>query len=162
MAYFKSVEGKYINYDSIENTINYICNPDKTISGLIGGLSVIPTSVDDIITQFKAIKQIYHNGDGKQVLHFVLSLEPNRELPGQKLLKMAMMIAAYYAEKYQIVYAIHEDKIYQHIHFVMNTVSFKDGKKLDFNHSEYYGFMDHVAVIINLSCFSGYYKWGLL
>lgn len=150
MAYAKEVKGEYLNYDSVENAINYICNPFKTPSGYIGGLSVIPTSPGDIITQFKAVKEIFHKEDGKQIRHFVVSFSPYQQLMEEKLFEMAMMIAGYYAESYQIVFAIHEDRIYQHIHFVMNTVSFRDGKKHDFDRTDYYGFMNHVAIVTNL------------
>ena len=152
MAYAKEVEGKYLNSDCVENAIKYICNPYKTPSGYIGGLSVIPTSPEDIIMQFKAVKEIFHKEDGKQIRHFIVSFSPYQQLVQEKLFEMAMMIAGYYAEKYQIVFAIHEDRIYQHIHFIMNTVSFRDGKKHDFDRADYFGFMNHIAIVTNLSC----------
>lgn len=150
MAYAKEVAGTFLNYDCIENVINYICDPIKTPSGYIGGLSVIPTSREDIIMQFRAVKEIFHKENGKKVRHFVVSFSPYQQLPEENLFEMAMLIAGYYADNYQIIYAIHEDRIYQHIHFAMNTVSFRDGKKHDYNRADYYGFMNHIAIVTNM------------
>lgn len=151
MAYAKEVKGEYLNCNSVENAINYICDPIKTPSGYIGGLSVITTSPEDVIMQFKTVKELFHKEEGRQVRHFVVAFSPYQQIQDEKLCVMAMMIAGYYAESYQIVFAIHEDRIYQHIHFIMNTVSFRDGKKHDFDRTDYYGFMNHIAIVTNLS-----------
>lgn len=151
MAYYKNIAKDYINYDSVENAINYICQPEKTPSGLIGGLSILVTSPEDMIMQFKAIKELFHKEDGKQVRHFVLSFSPYQLMEYENLFIMARLIAGYYAENYQIVYSVHEDSVCPHIHFVMNTVSFRNGLKFDEGYSDYYAFMNHIAIVTNLS-----------
>jgi hypothetical protein len=150
MPYFKNTIGLYRNDDCVDNVINYVCDPLKTPSGFIGGLSVLTTNTEDIIMQFNMIKEIYHKEDGKQVRHFVLSFSPYYRIEDNNLFNMARLIAAYYADNYQIIYAIHEDKSHQHIHFVMNTVSFRDGKKYSLGRGDYYNFMSHIGMIVNM------------
>lgn len=154
MAFFSITKGEYDNTDCVEKVINYICNPFKTPSGFIGGLSVITTSIEDIIMQFNAVKKIYHNESGKQVRHFFVSFSGYRDWDYHRLYAMAIWIAGYYSDEYQIVFAIHEDTYHPHIHFVMNTVNFNTGKKFSRGKSDYYQFRDHVDFFTNLSYLS--------
>lgn len=150
MAYYKNIAKPYIDYNSLDKVINYICQPEKTPSGLIGGLSILATTPEDIIMQFNAIKELFHKEDGKQVRHFILSFSFYQHLSYENLFIMARLIAGYYAEFYQIVYSVHEDTTHPHIHFVMNTVNFRNGLKFDEGYADYYKFMNHIAIVTNL------------
>ena len=62
----------------------------------------------------------------------------------QQAKSIAYQIAAYYAEQYQILYAVHIDAEHLNIHFVMNTVSYRTGMKYEGKKQDYYQFIDHM------------------
>lgn len=63
--------------------------------------------------------------------------------------QLAMQICAYYAGRFQIVYSVHEDTDNLHIHFVLNTVSYVDGKKFTESPAELWRFKEYVGKLIN-------------
>ena len=66
--------------------------------------------------------------DGRQYKHYVQSFENDSIEP-----KMAHEIAREWAEKnfkgYEVLFATHCDKGHIHTHFIVNSVSFEDGRK---------------------------------
>lgn len=148
------IEEEYLNKDSVELLINYICDPAKTPSRLIGGLSVFVTTTDDIIMQFKALKEFYHKSDGKQIMHFIVSFDGYQRLDLQKIFEMGAWIAAYYADEYQIIYALHENTSNPHLHFAINTVSFIDGKKFNRGKGDLYQLREHIDFVTKLPHFN--------
>ena len=144
------INKEYKNKESVESVLNYICAPEKTPSKLIGGLAVFVTTTEELIMQFKAVKELYHKTDGKQMMHFIVSFSEYQNLHPYHIFAMGQLIAAYYAEEYQIVYALHEDTVNPHLHFAMNTVSFIDGKKFNRGISDFYQFQEHVKMVTNL------------
>ena len=60
----------------------------------------------------------------------------------------ALGIKEYYADEFQIVYAVHNNTDDVHIHFVMNTVSYLDGHKYAGKREDYYEFQDHLIQIL--------------
>lgn len=60
----------------------------------------------------------------------------------------ALGIIQYYADEYQIVYAVHDNTDDVHIHFVMNQVSYKDGYKYGGKKKNYYNFKRYIERII--------------
>lgn len=69
---------------------------------------------------------------------------------------MSHSIASYFADRYQIVYGIHNKPCYNkyerctslyHAHFIMNSVSYIDGKMFSENHSEIYAFLDYIELV---------------
>ena len=62
--------------------------------------------------------------------------------------QIARQACGYYADSYQIVAAIHEDKEHLHIHFVMNATNYNDGTKYRGDKKDYYGFLKHLNQIV--------------
>lgn len=134
MVYLKLIEGNYQNKDAIENTIQYICKPEHAISGLIGGINVTAES-NLAIKQFYSVKRFFHKLDGRQVWHFIISFE--KRTNKYDILRYGYKIAEHFSNKYQIIFAVHENEPNIHIHFVMNSVSFVDGKKYNDWYKDY-------------------------
>ena len=66
--------------------------------------------------------------DGKQGEHFVLSLEANNKASYKECMIVGYEIADYF-KGFQVAFAVHINTNNRHIHFVVNSVSYKDGKK---------------------------------
>lgn len=69
-------------------------------------------------------------------LHFVQAFSPNDELSYETAHEIAMKIAEKYFKGYQVVVATHQDKEHIHSHFVVNTVNFETGKKIQFSNKD--------------------------
>lgn len=129
MAYFKMIDTPGYWEPSVMRTlIHYVLNPEKTEHGLIGGYNLLLTGADGIVEQMEIVKQVWGKTEGKQIRHFLLSFSYQERVSEQEAWRLAFAIAAYYADDYQILFAVHEDSEYVHIHFVWNPVSIRDGR----------------------------------
>ena len=148
MAIFKVINeaGKYHDDAALTNVIKYCCNPEKTKSGFVGGYAVNPLNA---ISEMETVAELYNKSNGIRLRHMVLSFS-HRELQnscGAYLL--ACQAAMYYGKDYQIIFCIHEDTKVIHVHFVMNTVSYRSGVKYQGVKKDYYDFQNHLRAILN-------------
>ena len=64
--------------------------------------------------------------------------------------QFAQQACWFYAERYQILYSVHEDAQNIHIHFVMNMISFQDGTRYTGKKKDYYDFLRYLNDIAAL------------
>jgi len=143
-AVVKIISGDYTNKTVIQNEIQYITNPNKTV-GLIGGLGVTPFDPEKMIEQMICVKKGFDKYESgyRQIRHIVVSFHKKWNVTPQSAWAIAYEIAWYYAGKYQICFGIHQNTDNLHIHFIQNTVSYIDGKlfsggPLEFNKFQQY------------------------
>lgn len=122
MAIIKFVKVKKGN---LKNAINYITKEDKTSKELI---YCKDCDIDNVLEQYKYVKELYSNTDGRQYYHFIQSFSPDDKVDYELANKIGQELCSYF-KNYQIVMATHKDKNYIHNHFVMNSVNFETGKK---------------------------------
>ena len=82
------------------------------------------------VTEFEATKAAYHKLDGMNFYQYVQSFSPRETItPAQ-----AHEIAKEFAEKawpgHEVLVTTHCDAAHVHSHFVINSVSYENGKKL--------------------------------
>lgn len=78
----------------------------------------------------------------------VLSFGREEQVDAQTAKRIAYQIAEYYADNYQIVYAVHTDAAHINIHFVMNTVSYRTGRKYGGDRDDYHRFIGYMWQIL--------------
>lgn len=137
--------GKYVNEDAVENVIHYITRSRvnegrrEELMGYGGagvGIYLLP---DQIIGQFLYIQKV-HGIDARKrrrVYHEVFGLQDSEFAELNCDMDVLHRFAreccqVYYQRGYQVVYAIHWEPFNgkkMHIHFAVNTISFRDGKK---------------------------------
>ena len=128
MAIFKMVSGsgKYQDDLAIPNLISYITDGNKAKGDFIGGCNIdfnnIAGSMIQVSEQFKKNSHI-------RAHHFIVSFLPYEVHSVGVLICIANQICQYFSDEYQIVYALHEDTGYPHLHFVFNAVSYVDGHR---------------------------------
>lgn len=112
---------------TIGNIINYVTQPEKTEEKLITGKDCSPLTV---IEEMKATKELFNKTKGRQYIHFVQSFRPD-ELKDNY--QKAHEIGTEWAEDnftdYEVLIATHKDTDHVHNHFIVNSVSFQNGKK---------------------------------
>jgi len=138
---------KYQDDLALENVISYCTNENKTPHRLIGGFGV---NLNQAAYEMQRLAEAYDNYNGVRLRHMVLSFSRQevrrfRSHVYDALLKIADYAARYYGGQYQIIYTIHKDSCYPHIHFVMNTVNFLTGKKYPGTKEDYYRFQHYLG-----------------
>lgn len=122
MAIIKFVKVKKGN---LKNAINYITRDDKTSKDLI---YCKDCDINNVLEQFKYVKELFSNTDGRQYYHFIQSFSPKDKLDYDLANKIGQEMCEYF-KGHQIIMTTHKDKDYIHNHFIMNSVNFENGKK---------------------------------
>lgn len=137
----------------LKNAIDYVM---KDHSVYYGGFNICPECA---LEQMKIVKNYYGKTCGNQLVHFVISFDRDVYTAAYAD-KLARKIAKYYADRYQLVYAVHTkertnddgyEKNIQHVHMVMNSVSFMDGSEYPDNGKEGKKFAKHIEKVTGKS-----------
>ena len=141
--------------DDLNRVLNYIKNPDKTKESMSDGLKEVlayttqgyKTNEKQYITgincephtalkQMLNTKQSYNKMDGRLAFHAVQSFKPGEVTP-EECHELGIELAKrMWGNRYEVVISTHLDKEHLHNHFVVNSVSWIDGKKYDNRRSD--------------------------
>ena len=148
MATFKVIgkgqDGKYFDDMALNDVISYITQPQKTTHGFIGGYGVQP---EYAAQQMEYVSRAYHNYDKVRLRHFIISFGEKDYITLNEAFFISQKAAEFFADRYQIVFAVHEDTRHIHVHFVMNQVSYVDGKKYSGKCKEHYNFIYYMKEV---------------
>ena len=142
--------------DNLSRVYRYISNEDKTTEEISDGLNEVltyttqgyKTNEKEYITGINcspatAVKQMIHTkksygkDDGVLAFHAVQSFKPG-ELTPEQCHEIGVRLAnLMWGDRFEVVVSTHLDKQHLHNHFVVNSVSFMDGKKFDNNRNDY-------------------------
>ena len=136
--------------DDLNRVLNYIKNPDKTKEDMSDGLKEVltyttqgyKTNEKEFITGINceprtALKQMmntklsYNKMDGRLAFHAVQSFKPGEVTPEQCHALGVQLAKQMWGNRFEVVVSTHLDKDHLHNHFVVNSVSWVDGKKYD-------------------------------
>lgn len=114
-------------FDSIRQVMNYATNPDKTEKQFY--TTGINCEVKDAVKQMQFVKTIYGKENGILAFHAYQSFnegEVTPEIAHEIGVKLANEM---WGDRFQVVVSTHLNTKHLHNHFVINSVSFKDGRK---------------------------------
>lgn len=80
--------------------------------------------------EFLATKNIFKKTDGVQFYHYTQSFRVGSDISPQTAHEIAMEFAKENYKGFEVLIATHKDADHLHSHFIINSVSFEDGKKL--------------------------------
>ena len=133
-------KGKYHDLGAREDVARYICNPLKSSSGLIGGVGV----TEDIVESMNDVAARFQKTNGVQLRHFVLSFSPDELDCPKCVFDFACYVAEFIGQEYQVIFAVHENTANLHIHFMFNSISYRDGHRYLGKKKEYYDLVNFV------------------
>ncbi|XZJ61959.1 relaxase/mobilization nuclease domain-containing protein (plasmid) [Clostridium perfringens] len=84
---------------------------------------------DNVEKEFNIVKELYNKKEGKQYYHYTQAFNPEDKITPEKAHEIGRNDRKKY-KGYQIYLVTHIDKEHIHNHFIINSVSFEDGKKL--------------------------------
>lgn len=128
------INNNYNNEDALDGVIPYVIHSQNNIHNLAFGFGC---NIKNCIEQFKIIKQVYGKCEGRQLRHFIVSFAKSENIDSQDAFYIGYEVCQYYSDRYQIIYGLHENTDDLHIHFVMNTVSYVDGKMYREGYSDF-------------------------
>lgn len=115
--------------DDVANVLDYAAKGTKTEQKkYVSGINCSPERARD---QMMLTKTHYHKKNGILLWHGYQSFKPGEVTP-EEAHKIGMELAQnLWGEDYEILVCTHLDREHIHNHFVVNSVSFRTGKKLD-------------------------------
>lgn len=147
MATFKIISqaGKYQDSSAYHDVLGYCLNPEKISNGFIGGRNI---DIDYVADEMETVAEAFGKTDGTKLRHYVLSFSPQEHVTADEVADIASQVADYYSDRYQIVYAVHEDTDHPHAHLAMNHISFRDGRHYCGTKQDYYAFQQHIKEVL--------------
>ena len=114
-------------YQALADVLSYAKDEEKTEREyFVEGINCNPTTARD---QFVSVKQAYGKEDGIQAYHGYLSFKEQNITP-ELAQKIGMEFAnEVWGKRFQVVVTTHLNTKHLHCHYVINSVSFKDGKR---------------------------------
>ena len=139
-------------YNYMNNAINYVAF-GKASYDCIGSPNVSLHCPHD---QFHAVKQYFDKRGGNPLFHFIVVFHPRTAYDVERAKLISKAIAGYFADRYQIIWCVHQKSMSSkfgsvssmfHAHFVMNSVSYIDGRMYRGDYTETYQFLDFIKQI---------------
>lgn len=119
----------------LKNALEYIQNPEKTGERvLVGSINCL---LETAFEQMIDTKVTYGKTDKRQGFHIMISFVPGEATEEQAFDIVGRFAQEYLGDKYEAVYAVHNDKEHMHGHIVFNSVSFETGAKYDYRKGEW-------------------------
>ena len=115
--------------------IKYTKQEKKTLwegRQLVSGVNCRPESVYD---DFLRTKLLYHKEGGTMFYHMVQSFPADEEVDPAAAHTAALTLAEWF-QGWEVLVCTHVDRDHIHSHFLINSVSFEDGKKLHISEPE--------------------------
>lgn len=127
MSIYKRINDSKNDRDAFERIVAYVTKKPYTVWETDVG--AIGCRKESVLQDMTAVKQSFHKNSGRQYDHAVLSITPDfPTLKDSDYMKIGERIASH-CIGHQCIYALHKDTCTRHIHFVWNTISYKDGKR---------------------------------
>lgn len=150
---------------NVSATLNYVANKDKTETNddelskaltylnhdtsteekcFVTGINCTPSTA---LREMIATKNYFYKTDSIQAFHAVQSFMPGEVTPAQAHQIGVELAKRLWGERFEVVVATHLDKHHLHSHFVINSVSFKDGKRYYDNKDSYMKFRQQSDIL---------------
>ena len=112
---------------ALEDVIEYAANEDKTEKKIF--VSTVNCSAEYAKDQFNTVKKRFRKEDGTVAFHAYQSFAPGEATPQQAHDIGVALAKELWGDSFQVLIATHLNTDCLHNHFVINSVSFRDGKR---------------------------------
>ena len=127
MSIYRRINDKKNDRAAFEYMIKYVSQ--KPYIAFETDVGVIGCRKEAVFQDMNVVKSAYHKNSGRQYEHASLSITPDfPTLKDSDYMQIGERIASH-CIGHQCLYALHKDTKIRHIHFLWNTVSYKDGRR---------------------------------
>ncbi|MBE5898246.1 MAG: hypothetical protein E7279_01435 [Lachnospiraceae bacterium] len=127
-------------YRALKNTINYICNPEKTENGKYVGTQLCDVNnvLSDFIETYKIFGKEPKKKSDRLAYHMCISWKPDEEnISLDKAYNVLGDFCKKYIPEHEAVYSVHKDQEHIHGHICFNAVNCQDGLKYRYNKNDW-------------------------
>lgn len=125
---------EHVRHDDVGNVLSYTTRDEKV--AYITGVNCLPENAKE---QMQMTKEAWNKTGGRLAYHGYQSFLPGETTPEQAHAIGVELARRMWGDRFQVVVATHIDQEHLHNHFVVNSVSFMDGKKYVHTKKDYYG-----------------------
>ena len=131
MAVIKAVSSKA----GIGQAIDYVTKEEKTEEKLVSGLHCEAETAKE---EMQATKELWEKTGGRTYKHFVQSYHKDEKITPEQAHRNALQLAENTPawKGFEVLVATHKDKDHVHTHFIVNSVNFEDGHKLQWSSAD--------------------------
>ncbi len=147
MAILKAKLRKSYSDDKALGTVMYYISHPKDNSHITLGYYGV-TDICNAVKQIQSVEAVYGKTEGRHLRHFILSFSYMETVDFELIYEITREVAAFYANRYQIVYAVHHKVENPHAHIVMSTVDYNTGVKFTDEYGELKAFKQYVAEVL--------------
>ena len=108
---------------------------EKTEEKLVSGLHCEPETVKD---EMQATKELWGKTGGRTYKHFVQSYHADEPITPEQAHRNAVELAEHTPawQGFEVLIATHKDRKHIHTHFIVNSVNYEDGHKLQWSSAD--------------------------
>lgn len=131
MATIKAVSSRA----SIGQALDYVTKEEKTEEKLVSGLHC---EADTVKEEMQATKELWGKTGGRTYKHFVQSYHADEDITPEQAHKNAIELAKNTEawKGHEVLIATHIDRGHIHSHFIVNSVNFENGYKLQWSKAD--------------------------
>ena len=133
MATFTAIKNKTQGRCALGRALDYVKQEKKTLweeRQLVTGWNCVAQSAYD---EMMTTKRQFQKTDGRMFYQFVQSFDPAENVMPQEVHTIGLELAQRLFPEFEVVVATHVDTNHLHNHLIVNSVSWKDGRKLHQN-----------------------------
>ena len=133
MATFTAIKNKTQSRGALSRALDYVKQEKKTLwegRKLVSGHNCVAQSAYD---EMMTTKRRFRKTDGRMFYQFVQSFDPAENVTPQEVHAIGLELAQRLFPEFEVVVATHVDADHLHNHLIVNSVSWKDGRKLHQN-----------------------------
>ena len=130
MATFTAIKNRGGGRGALAGVLRYTQQEEKTLwegHRLVSGWNCTAQSA---LSEMQLTKERFRKTDGRQYYHFVQSFAETDDLTPQEALAIGLELAQREFPDFEVLVATHIDTDILHSHLIVNSVSFRDGRKL--------------------------------
>ena len=130
MATFTAIKNRGGGRGALAGVLWYTQQEEKTLwegQRLVSGWNCIAQSA---LSEMQLTKERFRKTDGRQYYHFVQSFAAADDLTPREALAIGLELAQREFPDFEVLVATHIDTDILHSHLIVNSVSFRDGRKL--------------------------------
>ena len=130
MATFTAIKNRGGGRGALGGVTRYVSQKEKTLwegQQLVTGWNCTAQSA---LSEMQLTKERFRKTDGRQYYHFVQSFSETDGLTPQEAHAIGLELAQREFPNFEVLVATHIDTNHLHSHLIVNSVSFRDGRKL--------------------------------
>lgn len=133
MATFTAIKNKAQSGTAMSRVLDYVSQRKKTLwdeHQLVTGWNCVAQSaLDEMMTT----KRQFRKSDGRMFYQFIQSFSPTEDVTPEEVHAIGLELAQRLFPEFEVVVATHVDADHLHNHLIVNSVSWKDSRKLHQN-----------------------------